>query len=42
MADKLRELGIPCEVHTYPGKPHGEDTINEEAIIGFLRGKASP
>lgn len=42
MAAKLTELGMPPEVHLYPGKTHSEDTIGEDAIIRFLRGKLAP
>jgi hypothetical protein len=33
---------MPPEVHLYPGKAHSEETIGEDAIIQFLRGKLAP
>lgn len=41
-ADRLTTLGMAPEVHLYPGKGHGEDTIDERRIIAFLRGRAAP
>lgn len=41
MADTLAGLSMPPVLHLYAGKGHGEDTIDEEAIIGFLRGKVA-
>lgn len=41
MADKLSGLLMPPVLQLYPGKGHGEETIDEEAIIGFLRGKVA-
>lgn len=42
MAERLRRLGIPFEVQLMPGKGHGEESIDEERITAFLRGKAAP
>jgi dipeptidyl aminopeptidase/acylaminoacyl peptidase len=42
MAQKLTQLGMPPELHLYPGKGHSEETIDEDAIIQFLRGKVAP
>ena len=42
MAEKLQGLAMPPVLQLYPGKGHGEDTIDEAAIIDFLRGKAAP
>ena len=42
MAQALTDLGMPPDLHLYPGKGHSEDTINEPGIISFLRGKLAP
>jgi dipeptidyl aminopeptidase/acylaminoacyl peptidase len=42
MAARLTELGLPPELHTYPGLGHSEETIHSAQIMDFLRGKAAP
>lgn len=42
MDAKLTELGIAHEFKIYNGAGHGEQTIDEAAIVGFLRGKTAP
>jgi predicted esterase len=42
MDAKLTELGIAHEFKIYNGLGHSEATINEEAIMNFLRGKVAP
>lgn len=42
LADALTALGASPEVHFYPGRSHGEETIGTSTIMSFLRGKAAP
>lgn len=42
MAQSLQALGASPAVKLYPGAGHGEQTIAEQAIIDFLRGKSAP
>jgi predicted esterase len=42
MADRLTSLGMPPQLHTYPGLTHSEETIHVSAIVDFLRGKSTP
>ena len=42
LAEKLASLQMPPVLQLYPGKGHGEETIDEDAIIAFLRGKTAP
>lgn len=40
MAAKLDGVGWPAQLHMYPGLGHGEQTISEDGIIAFLKGKS--
>jgi dipeptidyl aminopeptidase/acylaminoacyl peptidase len=41
MATRLNALGIPNELHLYPGLTHSEQTIHADAIIHFFASKAA-
>jgi dipeptidyl aminopeptidase/acylaminoacyl peptidase len=42
LAERLMGLSMPPLLQLFPGKGHGEETIDEDAIMAFLRGKAAP